>query len=180
MNFIGQHAWVGVEDGITGVGVTEWSEPQAVIGSDLHRLAYPEEHERHLERGRKLEKSDHHGGGEIRSLQLRGEYLYTAGGSAGFRVYDVANIYNKGFSEKIVTAPVSPLGQDTHVSLPDATAVASPRTTRSACRASGGPRIASRATSTGATCRTVRDYRYVHHRQGARSRARRRRFPQRL
>lgn len=126
VNFIGQHAWVGVEDGITGVGVTEWSEPQAVIGSDLHRLAYPEEHEKHLERGRTLEKSDHHGGGEIRSLQLRGEYLYTAGGSAGFRVYDVANIYNKGFSEKIVTAPVSPLGQDTHVSLPDATAVALP------------------------------------------------------
>ena len=49
------------------------------------------------------------------SIQLRGEYLYTANGEDGFEVYDVANVDNKDFSERIVTAPVSPLGQRTYV-----------------------------------------------------------------
>jgi len=62
----------------------------------------------------------------VRSLQLRGEYLYTAAGPEGFRVYDVANVNNKGFSEKIVTSPVSPLGQDTAIETRFATAVALP------------------------------------------------------
>ncbi len=126
VNFVGQNAWVGEDDGIEGVRVTEYTEPQAVIGSRLHELAYPEAYARHVEGGRELSTAEHHGGGRIASLQLRGEYLYTAGGPDGFRVYDVANIYNKGFSEKIVTAPVSPLGQDTHVATADATAVALP------------------------------------------------------
>ena len=34
-------------------------------------------------------------------MQLRGEYLYAAMGSGGFRAFDVANIDNKNFSEKI-------------------------------------------------------------------------------
>ena len=46
---------------------------------------------------------------------MRGEYLYTANGPGGFEVFDVANIDQKGFSERIVTAPVSPLGQRTYV-----------------------------------------------------------------
>ena len=50
-------------------------------------------------------------------LQNRGEYMFVAQGRGGFRVYDIASIANKGFSERIVTAPVSPLGQDTHVAL---------------------------------------------------------------
>ena len=45
-------------------------------------------------------------------MQLRGEYLYIACGEGGFRVFDIANIDHKGFSERIVTAPVSPLGQN--------------------------------------------------------------------
>ena len=60
------------------------------------------------------------------SLQLRGEYLYTANGAGGLRVFDVANIDNKGFSERIITAPVSPLGQHTYVDTKFATAVALP------------------------------------------------------
>ncbi len=39
------------------------------------------------------------------------------------RVYDVASIGNKGFSEKMITAPFSPLGQDTHIASKDATCV---------------------------------------------------------
>jgi hypothetical protein len=40
----------------------------------------------------------------------------------------VANIANKGFSERIVTSPVSPLGQNTHVATTDATDLALPTT----------------------------------------------------
>ncbi len=59
---------------------------------------------------------------------MRGEYLYAALGKGGFRIYDVANIDNKDFSEKMVTAPVSPLGQRFYVKTKDATAVGSPST----------------------------------------------------
>ena len=42
------------------------------------------------------------------------------------RVYDVASIANKGFSQRIITAPFSPLGQDTHIASKNATCVALP------------------------------------------------------
>ena len=42
------------------------------------------------------------------------------------RVYDVASIANKGVSQKIVTAPFSALGQDTHIASANATCVALP------------------------------------------------------
>jgi len=127
VNFIGLHAFVAEGDaGLEAISVTEWDEPQAVIGSELHRLAYPDRFAAHVARDRTLTTAEHHGGTDVRSLELRGEYLYAACGAGGFRVFDVANVANKDFSEKIVTAPVSPLGQDTHVSLPDATAVALP------------------------------------------------------
>ena len=128
VNFMGRYAWVGQEDGVEGVVVAEREEPQAVIGSELHKMAYPANHAAHEAAGRVLGEGYHHGATRVRSLQVRGEYLYAALGSGGFRVFDVANIDNKGFSERIVTAPVSPLGQDTHVALPNATAVALPST----------------------------------------------------
>ncbi len=131
VNFMGHYAWVAAgEEGLEAVQVTEWDEPQAVIGSYLHRYAYPDYYKAHRERGMELEESHrHHGaGGSTRSIQMRGEYLYTAAGSDGFRVYDIANIANKGFSERIVTSPVSPLGQDTHVASENATGVALPTT----------------------------------------------------
>ena len=59
---------------------------------------------------------------------MRGEYLYTANGPDGFEVFDVANIDQKGFSERIVTAPVSPLGQRTYVHTKYATSVTLPST----------------------------------------------------
>jgi hypothetical protein len=61
-------------------------------------------------------------------VQQRGEYLYAALGEGGFRVYDIASIDNKDFSERIVTAPVSPLGQRLYVRTKYATAVAAPTT----------------------------------------------------
>ena len=61
-------------------------------------------------------------------LQLRGEYLYVAEGSKGVRVYDVASIGNKGVSQKIISAPFSPLGQDTNIPSKNATCIVLPTT----------------------------------------------------
>ncbi len=128
MNFIGRFAYVGEgSDGFEAVQVTEKEEPQAVIGSRLHQLAYPDRYAEHLARGSQLQTARHHGG-DVRSLQLRGEYLFAAQGEGGLRIYDVAQVNQKGFSEKMVSAPFSPLGQRLYVDTADATYVALPST----------------------------------------------------
>ncbi len=142
-NFIGRYAYVAQGGaGFEAVVVTERDEPQAVIGSELHRLAYPENYRKHQQRGQLLEEAHHHPGAdiarglvsfgntsqEVLSLQLRGEYLYAAAGKGGIRIYDVANIDRKGFSERLTTAPVSGLGQRLYVKTKYATAIASPST----------------------------------------------------
>jgi len=150
VNFIGMNAWTGLEGGFEAVRVTEWDEPQAVLGSYLHRYAYPDYWRLHVEQnGRELknwtrgkaftdglsgesnsmeEFANVHEGTRDRvgCLQLRGEYMFVAEGRGGFRVYDVASIANKGVSERILTAPFSPLGQDTHVTTRNATCMALP------------------------------------------------------
>jgi len=126
VNFIGFNAYVGGRGEITAVTVTEWDEPQAVIGSYLHRYAYPDWYRRHKANDQKLETAYRHGAGFAQCLQLRGEYLYVAEGKKGFRVYDVAGIANKGISQRIITAPFSEIGQDTHVETKNATCVALP------------------------------------------------------
>jgi hypothetical protein len=127
MNFIGYDAWVGEAGEVSAVTVTEWDEPQAVIGSYLQRYAYPERFAAHEKRGRELEHADSHGTGDrVGCVQLRGEYLFVAQGSGGFQAYDVNAIANKGFGEKIVMAPFSPLGNGTHVASRNATCVALP------------------------------------------------------
>ncbi len=128
VNFVGHNAWVGGGGGVEAVTVTEWDEPQAVIGSYLQRYAYPDWYKQHQDRGRKLTASHSHGGGNVGCLQLRGEYLYAAEGTSGFRVYDVASIANKAVSQRILTAPFSPLGQDTHIASKNATCMALPST----------------------------------------------------
>jgi hypothetical protein len=134
VNFIGRYAWVAEgSNGIEAVAVTEWDEPQAVIGSSLHSIVYPDWFKQH--QGRKLElHSAHHHHGDARSIQLRGEYLFAANGEEGFEVYDVANVDNKDFSERIVSAPVSPRGQRTFVRTKFATSVALPSTMPMAVR----------------------------------------------
>lgn len=131
VNFIGRYTWVAAgKEGIQAVVVTERDEPQAVIGSYLHKIAYPEEYKRHVASGEKLQEAyEHHANGEALSIQVRGEYAYVANGPGGLRIYDIANIDNKGFSERITTAPVSPFGQRFYVKTKFATAVASPATT---------------------------------------------------
>jgi len=126
VNFVGYNAWVGGDGGVEAVRVTEWDEPQAVIGSYLHHYAYPDWYTEHEERDRKLYESHTHIGGEARCLQMRGEYLYVAEGNRGVRVYDIAGIANKGVSQRIITAPFSPIGQDIQVKSENATCVALP------------------------------------------------------
>ncbi|MCG8651529.1 MAG: hypothetical protein MI861_16930, partial [Pirellulales bacterium] len=141
-NFIGKYCYVAAgEHGFEAVVVTENTEPQAVIGSSLHQLAYPENYHEHLEHGRQLEHSHEHPGRdiietlslrfrkpEILDLQHRGEYLYAACGEGGLRVFDIAFIDHKAFSERITTAPVSPVGQRFYVRTKFATGVAAPTT----------------------------------------------------
>jgi hypothetical protein len=69
-----------------------------------------------------------HGSGPVNCLQLRGEYLFVAEGEKGMQVYDVASIANKGVSQRIITAPFSPLGHDTRVESRNATCVVLPTT----------------------------------------------------
>jgi hypothetical protein len=142
-NFIGRYAWVGLgTGGLAGVVVTEQQEPQAVIGSEFHRIAFPDDFGRHVRNDGVLQSAHHHQSGdmgdvllrplkrrEVLQVQMRGEYLYAACGSEGLRVFDVAFIDDKGFSQRITTAPVSPLGQQFYVKTPYATGVAAPATT---------------------------------------------------
>ncbi len=127
VNFVGFNAWVGEEKRVTAVQVTEWEEPQAVIGSYLHKYAYPDWFADHQKRDMRLPLAPSHSTrGAASCLQLRGEYLFVAEGPGGFRAYDVASIANKGYSQKFITAPFSPLGQDTSVRSTNATCVALP------------------------------------------------------
>ncbi|HKA38571.1 MAG TPA: hypothetical protein VKD25_02275, partial [Burkholderiales bacterium] len=127
VNFIGFNAWLGEERHIEAVQVTEWDEPQAVIGSYLQRYAYPDWYAAHEKRGRRLPEAHEHGTrGRAACLQLRGEYLYVAEGRGGMRVYDVASIANKGISQRIITAPFSSLGHDTRIQSRNATCLALP------------------------------------------------------
>jgi hypothetical protein len=142
VNFIGRYCWVaGGENGLYAVEVTEREEPQAVIGSSLHALAYPDDYRAHVQGGSLLRHAHQHSGkdisdsvlhplrkNEILGLQARGEYLYAACGEGGLRVFDIAFIDDKAFSQRITTAPVSPLGQRFYVPTKFATAVASPAT----------------------------------------------------
>jgi len=128
MNFMGRYIYVATgKGGLEAIAVAEHDEPEAIYGSDLQRIAYPENYKKFVARHRELSAAAEHGG-NILDIQTRGEYAYTANGPGGLRVYDIANIDNKGFSERVVTAPVSPIGQRFYVPTKNAVAVASPST----------------------------------------------------
>lgn len=126
VNFVGHYAWVGGESHISGVQVTEWDEPQAVLGSYLHRYAYPDFFATHVANQRVLQHGYPHASGRAACVQLRGEYLFVSEGDKGMQVYDVASIGNKGISQRIITAPFSALGQDTRIASADASCVVLP------------------------------------------------------
>jgi hypothetical protein len=127
VNFLGRYVYVGEgRHGFEAVAVTEHDEPQAVIGSYLQKLSYPENYASFVKKRELAEAYEH--GGNILSIQQRGEYVYTAKGKDGIEIYDIANIDNKGLAERMVTAPVSPLGQRFYVKTKDARWLASPTT----------------------------------------------------
>ena len=129
VNFMGRYVYVAADDALEVVVATEQTEPQAVIGSTLQKIAYPANYERFVRGGRELKTFyEHKGNPQVLQVQLRGEYAYVAAGEGGLRVYDVAQIDQKGFSERITTAPVSRFGQKFWVKTKYATAVAAPTT----------------------------------------------------
>jgi hypothetical protein len=142
LNFMGRYCWVAEgAHGFEGVAVTECEEPQAVIGSRLDELAFPDYFAKHVRGGAQLREAYHHPGrdvgeralrplqgNQVISVAARGEYLYAACGEGGLRVFDIAFIADKGFSERITSAPVSPAGQCLHVPTRFCTAVAAPCT----------------------------------------------------
>src|SRR5713226_5235198 len=128
MNFMGRYIFVATgKHGFEAITVAEHDEPEAIYGSDLQRLAYPDNYKKFVTGKRELAPVAEHEG-TIFDIQARGEYAYTANGKGGMRVYDIANIDNKGFSERMTTAPVSPIGQRFYVPTKDAVAVATPTT----------------------------------------------------
>ncbi len=129
VNFFGRYGYLGTEDGVEGIAWTERTEPQAAIGSHLHRIAYPDNYKEHLSNHSILKTGyESHSKGGALDLQARGEYLYAALGKNGFGVFDIANIDNKNFSERITTSPVSPFGQVTFIKTAYATSVTLPST----------------------------------------------------
>jgi hypothetical protein len=129
MNFMGRYVYLATGGhGYEAVAVTEHDEPPAVIGSDLQKLAYPDDYNKHLKNNRELKEAYGHGGSDILDVQARGEYLYAAMGKGGLRVYDIANVDDKDISQRTITAPVSPLGQRFYVPTKYAMAVATPTT----------------------------------------------------
>jgi hypothetical protein len=128
MNFMGRYVYVATgKKGFEAIAVAEHDEPEAIYGSDLHRIAYPDNYKKFVNHHRELEAAAEHGG-NVLDIQARGEYAYAATGPGGLRVYDIANVDNKGFSERMTTAPVSPIGQRFFVPTKNAQAVASPST----------------------------------------------------
>src|SRR2546430_13145985 len=129
VNFMGRYVYVAASDVLEAVVATEHTDPQAVYGSTLQKIAYPDDYRKFVDGGRELKESyEHKGNPRVLQVQLRGEYAYVAAGEGGLRVYDVAQIDQKGFSERITTAPVSPFGQKFYVKTKYATAVAAPST----------------------------------------------------
>ncbi|HSQ54110.1 MAG TPA: hypothetical protein VLM40_00065, partial [Gemmata sp.] len=138
MNFVGKYAWAAAgSEGLFGIVVTESTEPQTVLGSDFHYWAYPDNFKKHADRGGLLIYAHEHPGTDISKpfqkpevlmVQNRGEFLYAACGENGVRVFDIAFIDHKGFSERITTAPVSPIGQKFFLKTKYATYIAAPTT----------------------------------------------------
>jgi hypothetical protein len=129
VNFMGRFVYIAADDALEVVVAAERAEPQAVLGSSLHRIAFPANYQKFVNGGSALsEVYEHKGNPRVLQVQLRGEYAYVAAGEGGLRVYDVAQIDQKGFSERITTAPVSRFGQKFFVKTKFATAVAAPST----------------------------------------------------
>ncbi|HXY14202.1 MAG TPA: hypothetical protein VEI26_06865 [Terriglobales bacterium] len=128
MNFMGRYIYVANGNkGYTAVAVAKHDEPPTLYGSDFQKVVYPDEYAQFQKKNNQLSEGYRHAG-KVFDVQARGEYLYAATGKGGLRVYDIANVDDKDFSERTITAPVSPIGQRFYVKTKYAQAVASPST----------------------------------------------------
>jgi hypothetical protein len=126
-NFVGNYAYIAEQGkGVTAVRVAEGREPQPVIGSNFHRILRPGNFKEFAAGGRRLKQKYTRRAPKVLSLAVRGEYLFTAEGPDGLKVYDVANINNKSAAQRIVQAVNSPFGEKTQVKTRNATFVALP------------------------------------------------------
>jgi hypothetical protein len=129
LNFMGKYIFVASgNSGFAAVQVAEGTEPPAILGSDLQQMAYPANFTKFVSGNRELKTGYDHGGDDVLDVQLRGEYLYAAVGAGGFRIFDVAAVDTKDVSQRVLSAPVSPLGQRFYLRTRFATAVATPST----------------------------------------------------
>jgi len=109
-NFTGQFIYVAEKDrGVRAIKVTTGYEPRAVIGSNLHRIAFPKDYESFVARGRELRESYSSGGAGPTGIAVRGDYALVAAGPGGLRVYDIANVGNKAVAQRIVPGSASPV-----------------------------------------------------------------------
>lgn len=119
--FFGQYSFIADRGhGVTGIQVTEGREPQPVIGSNFHRVLHPQSYDKFEKDGRRLRTAYSRRAPGVLAVTYRGEYLLSAEGADGFKLYDIANINNKAVAQRIVQAVNSPLGERTEVASPDA------------------------------------------------------------
>ncbi len=130
VNFLSRYLWLAAgEGGLWGIPWTEREEPQAPFGSRFQQLAYPDNFRNFVEKDHREYKEAYEHHADARDIVVRNEFLYTANGHHGFEVFDIANIDNKGFSERITSSPNSPIGQNMRVKTKGiATAVVLPST----------------------------------------------------
>ncbi|PYS95297.1 MAG: hypothetical protein DMF65_14320, partial [Acidobacteria bacterium] len=125
VNFMGRFIYIAEgREGLSATLVAEQTEPQAVMGSHLQQIAYPDWYAKHEARGGRLQENYAHRGADVRQVQMYGEFLLAAAGKQGFVVYDIANVADKDFSQRIVDSPFSRVGQKLYVRTKDATGVA--------------------------------------------------------
>ena len=107
---MGRYVAVAADDALEVVVATERSEPQRCWAARNNNCLSRQLRKLHEEQTRVKDLLRAHRNPRVLQVQLRGEYAYGRG-EGGLRVYDVAQIDQKGFSERIVTAPVSRFGQ---------------------------------------------------------------------
>jgi hypothetical protein len=127
LTFVGEYQFIAEQGkAVTAVKVTDGYEPQPVIGSSFQKQLDPAAFQSFVSKGRKLGTAYRRRAPNVRSVTARGEYLLTAEGSSGFKVYDIANINNKAVAQRIVQRVNSPLGEGTVIHSPDATFLYTP------------------------------------------------------
>ena len=129
MNFMGRYVYVATgSKGFEAIAVAEHDEPEAIFGSDLQRVAYPDNFKKFVELKPRTLRRRNATKAMFWTFRRAANMPTPPRAKSGLRIYDIANVDNKGFSERITTAPVSPLGQRFYLPTKNAVAVASPTT----------------------------------------------------